>query len=164
MTRSTEQRWTTWCDLFDAAERELFTLFHTRWMWRTLVEVLDSSKVTKYIVMQNYLVRTYTTTVCTAIRRPSEPLDPSRYHRLGPQHCCRSERSRRSLHSLALGPTRRWLRPDLVGEFCDRVGHTLRHPGQMLAVYTPVVDYAFLAMFKQPWLPEGSLIKSSPPE
>ena len=67
--RSADQKWAQWSDYFDAVEREMFTLFHTRDMWYKIMGILDSSGVERYTVVQNYLVRTYTTTVCSAIRR-----------------------------------------------------------------------------------------------
>jgi hypothetical protein len=41
-------------------------------MWKVLTEMIDSPKVDTYTVVQNYFVRTYAATVCTAIRRESD--------------------------------------------------------------------------------------------
>jgi hypothetical protein len=67
--RSADKKWAQWSGYFDAVEREMFTLFHTRDMWHKINGMLDSSGVERYTIVQNYLVRTYTTTVCSAIRR-----------------------------------------------------------------------------------------------
>lgn len=61
--------WAQWSEYFDAVQQEMFTLFHTREMWYRVNGILDVSGVERYTVVQNYLVRTYATTVCTAIRR-----------------------------------------------------------------------------------------------
>lgn len=66
---SDDERWARWAEHFDAVEQEVMTLFHTRWMWKTLTGMLDSSGVEQYTVVQNYFVRTYAATMCVGIRR-----------------------------------------------------------------------------------------------
>src|SRR5664279_157248 len=71
--KSEQERWAIWCECFDDVERELITLFHTRWMWHKILDVLEVSGVEQYVVVQNYLVRTYATTMCSAVRREVDP-------------------------------------------------------------------------------------------
>jgi hypothetical protein len=64
--------WEKWCVSFDAAREEIQTLFHTRWMWRTIIGMLRHSRVPQDPYVQQYLLRTYVATVCTAIRREAD--------------------------------------------------------------------------------------------
>lgn len=66
-----DELWQAWCADFDDVEHELMTLFHTRWMWRTIIELMKSVPE-QYVVVQNYMLRTYVATVCTAIRREAD--------------------------------------------------------------------------------------------
>ena len=64
------KRWAQWCRDWDAVESEVFTLFHTRWMWSTITSLMEAGLPEgqdRYV--QNYFTRTYVGTVCTAIRR-----------------------------------------------------------------------------------------------
>ncbi|MFL6164293.1 MAG: hypothetical protein ACJ74U_18990 [Jatrophihabitantaceae bacterium] len=73
MVRTDEERWTDWCSDFDEVEREVYTLFHTRWMWRAITGLMNNGVPNKqYTVVQNYFIRTYVATVCTAIRREAD--------------------------------------------------------------------------------------------
>lgn len=47
----------------------MHTLFHSRWVWRTLIEMLRHSEIKQYATMQNYMLTTYVATICTGIRR-----------------------------------------------------------------------------------------------
>lgn len=68
-----EQRWQAWCKDFDEVEREIFTLFHTRWMWRAITSLMTNGvPANHYVIVQNYFVRTYVGTVCTAVRREAD--------------------------------------------------------------------------------------------
>lgn len=68
-----DARWERWCDDFDEVEREVFALFHTRWMWRAIISLMANGVPDKqYTVVQNYFVRTYVATICTAIRREAD--------------------------------------------------------------------------------------------
>lgn len=63
-------RWDAWCEDWDAVEVEVQTLFHTRWMWRSISGLIDAGMAGRQdVYVQDYLVRTYAATVCTAIRR-----------------------------------------------------------------------------------------------
>lgn len=70
-TRAQEaKRWAQWCSDWDAVESEVFTLFHTRWMWCAITSLMNAGLPEgqdRYV--QNYLTRTYVGTVCAAIRR-----------------------------------------------------------------------------------------------
>lgn len=73
MTGSDTDRWDAWCRDFDEVEREVFSLFHTRWMWRVLISLMENGVPERqYVVVQNYFLRTYVGTVCTAIRREAD--------------------------------------------------------------------------------------------
>lgn len=64
------KRWAAWCSDWDSVESEVFTLFHTRWMWWAITSLMETGVPEgqdRYV--QNYLTRTYVGTVCTAIRR-----------------------------------------------------------------------------------------------
>ncbi len=67
-----DREWAEWSRYFDDVEHAMLTLFHARWMWHTIRGILDSSGVEQYTVVQNYFIRTYTATVCTAIRREAD--------------------------------------------------------------------------------------------
>ena len=67
-----EERWNAWCADFDEVEKELYALFHTRWMFRTITGMLKHSEVQQYTTVQNYILRTYVATVCTAVRREAD--------------------------------------------------------------------------------------------
>jgi hypothetical protein len=68
-----DQRWANWCADFDEVEREIFNLFHTRWMWRAITSLMANGVPEKqYVVVQNYFIKTYVTTMCTAIRREAD--------------------------------------------------------------------------------------------
>ena len=59
-----------WCAAFDEVERDVFTLLSTRWMWRALTGLMKNGVPERqYVVVQNYLIRTYYATMCTGIRR-----------------------------------------------------------------------------------------------
>jgi hypothetical protein len=62
-----DERWGAWCADFDEVVREMTALFHTRWMWRTITDLLEG--VDQHVLVNNYLLRTYVGTVCTAVRR-----------------------------------------------------------------------------------------------
>lgn len=63
-------RWEQWCSDWDSVESEVFTLFHTRWMWRAITTLMEAGVPEgQDRHVQNYFVRTYVGTVCTAIRR-----------------------------------------------------------------------------------------------
>ena len=73
MSSRDEDRWTAWCTDFDEVEREVFALFHTRWMWRAITGLMNNGVPDRqYTIVQNYFVRTYVGTVCTAIRREAD--------------------------------------------------------------------------------------------
>ncbi|HEX4402882.1 MAG TPA: hypothetical protein VHZ98_16290 [Galbitalea sp.] len=72
MTSRLDARWSDWASYFDDVEQDMATLFHTRWMWKTITGILDNSGIKQYVVVQNYLVRTYAATMCTGIRRESD--------------------------------------------------------------------------------------------
>lgn len=67
-----EERWNAWCSDFDEVEQELHALFHTRWVFRTVTGMLEHSGVPQYATVQNYLLRTYVATICTAVRREAD--------------------------------------------------------------------------------------------
>jgi len=67
--RSDDEQWEAWGRDFDTVVQQMHTQFHTRWVWRTLIEMLRYSEITQYATMQNYLVSTYVATICTGIRR-----------------------------------------------------------------------------------------------
>jgi hypothetical protein len=71
-TSDDTERWDAWCRSYDDVYQEMLTLFHTRWLWRTIIEMLQHSDVKQYVTVQNYLLRTYVGTVCTAIRREAD--------------------------------------------------------------------------------------------
>lgn len=75
MSPSDDSKWELWVKDFDAAREELHNLFHTRWLWLAINGMLDNSGVQQYASVQNYLIRTYVTTICTGIRRECDP-DP----------------------------------------------------------------------------------------
>jgi len=64
-----EAKWHRWTSCFDAAQKEVVTLFHTRWMWRTMREMMNSSGIDQYVVVQDYFLRTYIGTMAIGIRR-----------------------------------------------------------------------------------------------
>lgn len=73
MSTSDDERWTRWCADFDEAEGEIISLFHTRWMWRAITGLMNNGVPQKqYVVVQNYFIRTYVATICTAIRREGD--------------------------------------------------------------------------------------------
>lgn len=66
------ERWRQWCVDWDDVENEVFTLFHTRWMWKAITGLMDAGfppAEGQDPYLRNYLVRTYVGTVCTAVRR-----------------------------------------------------------------------------------------------
>lgn len=67
-----DDRWSAWCADFDDVEQEMTALFHTRWMWKTIAGLVDHAVTEQYVVVQNYLVRTYVTTVASAVRREAD--------------------------------------------------------------------------------------------
>jgi len=71
-TSDDTERWDAWCRSYDDVYQEMLTLFHTRWLWRTIIEMLQHSDAKQYATVQNYLLRTYVSTVCTAIRREAD--------------------------------------------------------------------------------------------
>jgi hypothetical protein len=71
VTATPDERWDQWCSDFDEVVREMTTLFHTRWMWRNLIKLMESA-TPQYTVVQGYFVRTYITTMCTALRREAD--------------------------------------------------------------------------------------------
>jgi|SRR5450755_411135 len=222
---SPEQKWALWSAYFDDVQREMISLFHTRWMWRTILDLTASSGVTQYTVVQNYLIRTYVATVCTAIRREvdsdarttslarclhrlvdaPDTMTRARYAEIvraacEPEHAERlaregfdrfapgggevlevdlilasiarirdaaepvkkytdevlAHRQRANGNVVAVAPSF-----DDINHALDELGEVtkqyfaLRHPTQMLAALTPIVDYTFLNMFKEPWYTEG---------
>jgi hypothetical protein len=73
VTASDDEKWAAWCADFDEVEREVFALFHTRWMWRMLTSLMNNGVPDRqYAVVQNYFIRTYVGTVCVAIRREAD--------------------------------------------------------------------------------------------
>jgi hypothetical protein len=64
----------SWCRHFDDVQQEVSTLHHTRYMWRTLLKLWEHSVPLdqQYTVVHNYFVRTYVSTVSTAIRREAD--------------------------------------------------------------------------------------------
>ena len=70
---SDDERWANWCADFDEVESEVISLFHTRWMWRAITDLMNNGVPERqYVVVQNYFIRTYVATVCTAIRREGD--------------------------------------------------------------------------------------------
>lgn len=65
------ERWDRWCDRFDAAEREVGVLFHTRQMWLATTQMwTDNAAAIKLNnLVQNHFVRQYVATQCVGIRR-----------------------------------------------------------------------------------------------
>jgi len=56
---SDDERWAIWCADFDEVEREVFSLFHTRWMWRAITGLMNNGVPDRqYVVVQNYFIRT----------------------------------------------------------------------------------------------------------
>src|SRR5581483_188913 len=64
-------RWNRWCDRFDAADREVSVLFHTRQMWwaTTYMWTDNATDIKLNNIIQNHFVRQYVTTQCVGIRR-----------------------------------------------------------------------------------------------
>jgi hypothetical protein len=50
MASRLDMRWSEWTEYVDAVERGTVTLFHTRWMWRTLTGILDRSAIEQHVV------------------------------------------------------------------------------------------------------------------
>lgn len=71
-SKKNDQQWLSWSKHFDAAEIEIFGLFHTRSMWRAITHVLETSEVQQHAAVTNHLLRTYVSTVCSAIRREAD--------------------------------------------------------------------------------------------
>jgi hypothetical protein len=75
---SDNERWDAWCSDFDEVEREVFRLFHTRWVWRAITSLMANGVPTRqYMIVQNYFVRTYVGTVCTARYAPRSDARPT---------------------------------------------------------------------------------------
>jgi hypothetical protein len=69
-----DKEWTAWCADWDAAEHEIFTLFHTRWMWRVITSLMNAGVPEgQFTIVQNCLIRTYVGTLCMGIRREVDP-------------------------------------------------------------------------------------------
>lgn len=68
-----EELWSRWGSDFDEAQQDVYTLLHTRWMWRVLSDLLAKGNPTSYAVVTNYLTRTYVATVCMGVRREADP-------------------------------------------------------------------------------------------
>lgn len=230
-TKTEDKQWLSWSKHFDAAENEVFGLFHTRSMWRAMNRVLETSEVQQHAALTNYLQRTYVSTVCSAIRREADPdtrtsslarsltrlveaprtITRDRFVRIYTEKFGndKSTMAEESFNSFAPhgGDVVEWCvlqtnlsrltvaadsvksytnkviahrqRPDLettpisltfgdidhavneLGEVTKQV-HVLRHPGEMLARVTPVLDLSFLNMFKSPWLAPGFTLPTEP--
>ena len=72
MSRRDDRAWATWCGQIDQAFDEIQELFWTRWMWRAIIGMLQHSDPPRSSHVNNYLLQTYVTTVCTAVRREAD--------------------------------------------------------------------------------------------
>lgn len=66
-----DERWGRWCDRFDAADREIGVLFHTRQLWWAISKMWTDNAVDIKLnnIVQNHFVRQYVATQCVGIRR-----------------------------------------------------------------------------------------------
>jgi hypothetical protein len=65
------ERWDRWCDRFDAADREVGVLFHTRQLWWATTKMWtdNAADIKLNNIVQNHFVRQYVATQCVGIRR-----------------------------------------------------------------------------------------------
>ncbi|MBZ9597169.1 hypothetical protein K7B06_19115 [Streptomyces erythrochromogenes] len=70
MTKADAQ-WQKWCTNFDAAERDIKTLFHNRHVWNSIQDmwVAGGADLQLNTIVQNWFIRNYVTTQATGIRR-----------------------------------------------------------------------------------------------
>lgn len=66
-----DKKWQTWCENFDAAGRDIQTLFHNRHVWISIEDMWMRSGIEIQLntIVQNWFVRLYVNTQCTGIRR-----------------------------------------------------------------------------------------------
>ncbi|MFD8010489.1 hypothetical protein [Streptomyces sp. NPDC058955] len=69
--RKDDIRWQKWCANFDAAERDIKTLFHNRHVWNSIQDmwVVGGPNLQLNTIVTNWFIRNYVTTQCTGIRR-----------------------------------------------------------------------------------------------
>ena len=70
-----DERWEKWCRNFDAAEQDIRRLFHNRYVWLTISDMLErtAEQIHFNAIVQNWLVMQYAHSQCTGIRRECDP-------------------------------------------------------------------------------------------
>lgn len=66
-----DELWQSWCNDFDAAQQDIQRLFHNRYVWLTVNEMLQRTapEIEFNTIVQNWLTTLYANTQCTGIRR-----------------------------------------------------------------------------------------------
>ncbi|MGW2989759.1 hypothetical protein [Streptomyces goshikiensis] len=71
MNMDLDERWSRWCERFDAAEHDIRTLFLNRHIWLSITEMWEKNAdaIELNTLTFNWHINLYVTTQCTGIRR-----------------------------------------------------------------------------------------------
>jgi hypothetical protein len=69
-----DEQWTRWCADFDAAKEDIQRLFHNRYVWLTVNEMIQQTgqSIGFNTIVQNWITTLYATSQCTGIRREAD--------------------------------------------------------------------------------------------
>lgn len=69
-----DEQWANWCRDFDAAHQDITRLFHNRYVWLAIRDMIGRTghEIGFNTIVQNWLTTNYAHTLCTGIRRETD--------------------------------------------------------------------------------------------